>query len=406
MAKKAKKSKVAKKARKSPRKRICSNCGTENPHNATTCKECQKTRFEPEWVVAKRPLNRMFSVQITKSNPDFGESVNRITLSKWWPGGRATFHIPRAAQWQEVVDIIDNDLAPILGWNKAKELVAQAKARGKSTKKEKKNLKSLVAEQPDFLKSVVEAVDLEKLGKTDFNALVETLGEISDVVTNANSGFRNAFLSVVKKLPKQKQRALEDLDLLLKGWSLHVITNVAQQVRGRIETIELFENQINNDRTYEIIGNNSIHRILERAMWLVDERYWLLFSNKTLLTSIGKEMAKRDKKRYGNKRPDFVCGTVGNKLIILELKRPSHKLKVDDLNQLESYILVAESYFQFTSYEAYLVGSKIDPDLKKTMKHRSRSFKILTYSELIDQTKKRYSEYLNAVSSEVQSGAV
>lgn len=81
-----------------------------------------------------------------------------------------------------------------------------------------------------------------------------------------------------KKLLKQKQRALEDLDLLLQGWSLHVITNVAQQVGSRIETIELFEKQVNDDRTYEITGDNSIHRILERAMWLVDERYWLLHS--------------------------------------------------------------------------------------------------------------------------------
>lgn len=126
-----------------------------------------------------------------------------------------------------------------------------------------------------------------------------------------------------QKLPKQKQRALEDLDLLLQGWSLHVITNVAQQVRSRIETIELFEKQVNDDRTYEITGDNSIHRILERAMWLVDERYWLLHSNRTLLTQIGKEMQKRDKKRYGKKRPDFVCGSYGQKLIILELKRPS-----------------------------------------------------------------------------------
>lgn len=391
---------VKKKARKKPRKRICSSCGAENAHNAKSCSKCHKEKFEPEWVVAKRPLNRQFSVQITKSNPDFGESVERITLSKWWPGGRATFHIPKAAQWREVANIIDNDLAPMLGWNKAKELVAQAKARGKTVKEQKEDLKSLITEQPDFLKSVVEAVDIEKLGKSDFKALVETLGEISDVVTNANSGFREAFLSVVKKLPRQKQRALEDLDLLLQGWSLHVITNVAQQVRGRIETIELFENQINDDRIYEIIGDNSIHRILERSMWLVDERYWLLFSNKTLLTSIGKEMVKKDKKRYGKKRPDFVCGTVGNKLIILELKRPSHTLKVEDLNQLETYILVAESYFQFSSHEAYLVGSKIDPDLTKTMKYRSRSFKILTYADLIDQTKKRYNDYITTVDAD------
>jgi hypothetical protein len=227
--------------------------------------------------------------------------------------------------------------------------------------------------------------------------LGEVLGNVCDAVTNANAGFREAFLAVVKKLPQQKQRALEDLDLLLQTWSLNVITNVAQQVRARLDTIALFEKQILDERTFEIIGNNSIHRILERSMWLVDERYWLLHSNRTLQIQIGEAMSREDKRRYGTRRPDFVCGTYGGKLIILELKRPSHELKVEDLNQLEAYVLMAEKYFSFKSYEAYLIGSKTNDELRRTMRHRSSAFKTLTYSDLIDDTKKRYGEYLTSI---------
>ena len=288
---------MAKKNYKRRTEKICSSCGAGNPLNAKQCKQCEKERFEPKWVEAKRPINRQFSVQITQSNPEFGETSKRITLSKWWPGGRATLNIPTASQWSEIVKIIDNDLGPLLGWKKAQQFVKEARARGKDAKSSKKELRDLLSEQPDFIKNLIAAIDPKKIGQGDFNAFVETLGEISDVFTNANAGFREAFLRVVKKLPSQKQRALEDLDLLLQGWSLHVITNVAQQVRSRIETIELFEKQVNDDRTYEIRGDNSIHRILERAMWLVDERYWLLHSNRTLLTQIGKEMQERDRKR-------------------------------------------------------------------------------------------------------------
>ena len=60
-------------------------------------------------------------------------------------------------------------------------------------------------------------------------------------------------------------------------------------------------------------------------------------------------------------RPDFVCGSVDNRLIIMELKRPSHKLVVDDLQQLETYLMVADDYSEkFTSFEAYLVGKRVD----------------------------------------------
>ena len=132
-------------------------------------------------------------------------------------------------------------------------------------------------------------------------------------------------------------------------------------------------------------------------MWLIDERYWLLQSNSTLRTFIGEEMSERDKKMYGKKRPDFVCGTVGDKLIIVELKRPAHELDVDDLNQAETYLTIAESYAKYRSFESYLVGNKKSDDLMRRMKHRSSSFKVLTYTDLVRDTENRYREFLGSI---------
>lgn len=200
---------------------------------------------------------------------------------------------------------------------------------------------------------------------------------------------------MVKQLPQQKKRALEDLNSLLASWTLHQITTVSQQVRQRLDLIELFKERVLDPRTYELQCDNSIHRILERAMWLVDERYWLMQSNATLRTLIGGEMAKKDKKQFGQKRPDFVCGTVGERLTIIEIKRPSHVLKIEDLNQLETYLTIAEQYKSFRSYEGYLVGSKKDDDLMRRLRHRSSNFKVLTYSDLIGATEERHRGYLD-----------
>jgi ribosomal protein L40E len=376
--------------------KVCSKCSTENPISAKSCKSCDKSRFEPDWVKAHRPLNRQFSVQITASNPQFGDVEERITLNKWWPGGRATFHLPKVGQWEKVVEIINGDLGPKLGWKTAATLVDSATKKGVASKSGKKDIAKLAKDHPDFLKELIAAINPDKFSKQDFSNVVETLGQISDVLTNANAGFREAYLAIVKKLPKQKQRALEDLALLLEGWSLNVVTNVAQQVQARLETIDLFENQIGNARTFEILGDNSIHRILERAMWLISEEYWLLHSNKTLRVQIGDEMSKKDKKRYGKKRPDFVCGTVGNRLIILELKRPGHKLDIEDLNQLETYLAVAKKYYTASSCRGYLIGSSIDDELERRLEFRKGS-EILFYANVIDSTKKRYHEFLKTL---------
>jgi len=385
---------AAKKDLKQPK--ICNSCGFDNTFNASKCSACGKKKFAPGWVVAKRPINRQVSVEITSPDPKYGKPTPRLTLSKWWPGGRHTFHITNADLWDKIAKIIDTDLGPIIGWKPAKELVRAIRNKEKTGNSAQNEYRELLETRPDFLKKLLGAINPEKISQKEFDSVVEIFGDVSDALTNANAGFREAFLGVVKQLPKQKQRALEDLELLLKGWSLQVVTNVAQQVKARLETIELFEKQIQDEKTFEISGDTSIHRILERAMWLIDERYWLLQSNKTLRTFIGNELSKRDKKRYGNKRPDFVCGTIDNKLIILELKRPSHTLTVDDLNQLETYTVVAEDHKKFSSYEGYLIGTKEDEELRKYLKRRS-GFKVLHYADIIDEIRQRYRDFLKEI---------
>jgi hypothetical protein len=374
--------------------KLCSNCGAECPASVSECKSCGKSHFEPEWVKAHRPINRQFSVQITTPDPKYGQDQDRITLSKWWPGGHAILHLPNSNQWHEVARIIDEDLGPKLGW-KARQLAHAAIVHGKRSVRSG-DANELLSEPGEYIRQLVSKIDPDKFSKQDFDSFLTILGNIADVFTHANAGFREAFLAVVSKLPNQKQRALEDLDLLLRGWSLHVITNVAQQVKARLDTIDLFEEQIKDPRVFEIRGDNSIHRILEKAMWLVDEHYWLLHSNKSLRVTIGTEMSKRDKKEFGKKRPDFVCGTVGDRLIILELKRPGHRLKVEDLNQLETYLTIAEGHFDFRTSRGYLVGSTIGDELKRRLKYRS-GFEVLLYTNILDGTKKRYHEFLKTI---------
>jgi hypothetical protein len=121
-----------------------------------------------------------------------------------------------------------------------------------------------------------------------------------------------------------------------------------------------------------------------------------MHSNRTLRVQIGDELTKKDKKKYGNKRPDFVCGTIDKRLIILELKRPGHKLDIEDMNQLETYLAVAKKYFKATSARGYLVGSSIDDELERRLEFR-RGSDILLYANVIESTKKRYHEFLKSL---------
>jgi ribosomal protein L40E len=379
--------------------KICNRCGAENLEAADTCEKCGSTKFAPDWVVSIRRINRQFAVQITKSNPQYGDVSQRITLSKWWPGNSTTLHIPNPEQWQRIEAIINDEFVPILGWKPKADLLADVKSGKRQQQDTSSELRTLLQQYPEFLGQVAASASEAKLHEADIEQLVEVVNGLTKMMATATAGFKDAFFRLLENLPQQGQRALEDLEMLLHKWSLHQITGVTQQVRARLETIEVFEKQIHDERTFEIRGPSSIHRILERAMWLIDERYWLLQSNGSLLKFIGDEMEKEDKKKYGKRRPDFACGTIGDRLIIIELKRPAHSLEIADVNQLETYLTVAEKYKSYRSYEAWLVGNKKTPELISRMKHRSNNFKVVTYSDLLDDTRQRYRDFLNVTDS-------
>jgi hypothetical protein len=89
---------------------------------------------------------------------------------------------------------------------------------------------------------------------------------------------------------------------------------------------------------------------------------------------------------------------VDKKLIVIEIKRPSHTLDVADLNQMERYVVLCQKYDdELSSYEAILVGQKASDDLKRTLKLRGSSQKVRTYTQLIGDTERRYADYLKAL---------
>lgn len=382
--------------KKAANHKVCETCGALNSQSASECSECSKERFAPDWVLQLRRINRSFAVQVTRAHPSANNQDPRLTLYKWWPGNSATFNITRSSDWERVKEIVDTELAPFLKWS----TTTQAKKRLRDQKSDKKDTESLlgdlVAENPGLIAEIVKKIDLSKVTDESAAGLADAIGDIAQVLVAADELQRLQIRELVKKLPSQGKAALQQLADLMEDLTLRQITAVTGEVRRRAGLLQVFKDRVVDDRTYEIRGDGSIHRLLEQAMWIVDDRYWLMHSNKQLRTVIGNELAKEDKK-FAKRRPDFVCGTVDKRLIIIEIKRPSHVLDVADLNQLERYVVIARDYDSYSSFEAILVGSKKSPDLARTLDVRGSNFKVRTYTELVSDTERRYEKFLKAL---------
>lgn len=378
---------------------ICQKCFTNNPTNALKCISCKGDKFAPEYIKKIEKINRNSFVQVTL--PQDSED-KRITLYKWWPGGRSSYNINNLEHWEKISEIIQTKLLDFLGWETKEKIIEEIKqieTKGEKSELAEKQITKLTKAYPDLIRRVLKEVDFTKWEESNYEDFAEIINEITELLSKTDQGYRTAFREVVTHLPKDQKRAIEDLGNLLKSWSLRQITSISHQVIERLETLNLFKERVLDDATYEIRGENSIHRILERAMWIVDERYWLMHSNETLRKVVVKDLTE-NYKEFKDKRPDFVCGSVDNKLIIIELKRPSHDLEIEDLNQLENYLTVIENHYDLKTFEAYLVGRKISDDLKKRVKYRGSQFKLKTFIDLIDDTEKRYSEYIKTLEKE------
>jgi len=375
---------------------ICQKCFTNNPVNTKKCSNCKGDKFAPEYIKRIEKINRNTFVQITLPQDS---KEKRITLYKWWPGGRSSYNINNIEQWEKISDIINNKLLEFLEWETKEKIIQEIRQIENSSfeiESPEKQITKLTKAYPDLIRKVLKEIDFTKWEEVNYEEFAEIINEITELLSKTDQGYRAAFREVVAHLPKQQKRAIEDLGNLLKSWSLRQITSISHQVIERLETLNLFKERVLDDATYELRGENSIHRILERAMWIVDERYWLMHSNETLRNIVVKELTE-NYKEFKDKRPDFVCGSIDNKLIIIELKRPSHELKLEDLNQLENYLAIIENHYDLKTFEAYLVGRKISDDLKKRAKYRGSQFKLRTFVDLIDDTEKRYKEFIKTL---------
>src|SRR6266849_3715225 len=375
--------------------RICKKCGAANIANAQTCMTCGSARLAPTWVLARREVTKHFEVQITRSSERFGEPTRRITLSKWWPGsaGRSpSLHIPTPEQWDLVRDIVEGDFGRRLGWR-----VLGTRSRLPVAPLTKDDLRELVRQNPDVAREVV-ADDLNEAPEGWTPDEIARADGIARAETRFDRGLVPAYRRLINRLPNESAEALEELEQLLTSWSLHQITRVTAEIRRRLDLIGLFEELVLDEKTYELKGERSIHRTLESAMWIVDESYWLMTSNRTLRTLISQKLAK-ERRRETSLRPDFACAQLLSEGVLVELKRPAHPLTLADLNQAERYLVLAERFAPAVSWRAILMGQNATDETIRTAKYRP-AVTVQTFAELLADARHRYMEYLKIATSE------
>lgn len=323
---------------------------------------------------------------------------NCICLQKQWTakgGGfeEQRFNIKDGSDWLKIKEAIEK-LWPELSQTPTAQDIEKAIAKVS----QEINLLELITKYPDLLSQIPQDINILSLPEGQKESLKKLLtigGEIAN--------------SVIKKLAEQPIKDIEGFVKLLEELKLSTINSLVTHVTSRINFINMFETVIHQNESYERRESGSVHNLLKANIWIVDRNYSVLHDDETLkkiiLAEWGKEINLVDNPEI---RPDFLCmiDPLSEKrgykrLVVLEIKRPTVKIKFAHMEQVMKYKTVLQKYSgkQIDEYTCYLIGKEIDSSLLAN-DFSGSGFICKTYTDFISEARAFYTEYLKIIEAE------
>jgi len=331
-----------------------------------------------QYRVAERIIGEIEVPFLDPENPE--EKLDEFIIST----SRDGFNLnhPKFIAYKEW---IENKLIEI-SKNLEKEQAEERRKKFLGNRNIQASLKKLPKEIQEKIKKLIEET-IPKLNElSQRNATI-----IMDLLIRAIES--NEMLSILKKLEEADIKDIQKLAKLLQRWGIYEINSTTEHIQYRLGVIDKFEQVIGNIKSLEY---KDIHKLLEKNLWLLNDNYSLYASNKSLKTILDNKVSKKFKKHIKD-RPDIIVKTLIDKFLIIELKRPSHKIGSQDFAQVSQYkTIIASNQPNAKFIECYLIGSEFDeavrnPDYEKI------GIYLKSYSEILQEAKERYKEILNVL---------
>jgi hypothetical protein len=235
-----------------------------------------------------------------------------------------------------------------------------------------------------------------------------------------------SLLPILQKVAKLPSARIDELREILEHTSITQLIQVGKEIGNRVEFLNgldsiLFDRQVKR----RLLERRQLHRILAHETWIFGEE-WALTGDDQPLAAVLKnflsklsgeaELATADltdpvlRDDGSIAIPDLVLGRSletredHSRQLVVELKRPSHKLTPTDVDQLRSYASAITNDERFArpnvTWDFWLVGNETTREVDEMREqthlppgvvHSSKAYRILarTWSEVIDDARHR-----------------
>lgn len=207
--------------------------------------------------------------------------------------------------------------------------------------------------------------------------------KIEAIVSVALDAFEHDdYWLVLKQIDDATRADVGRLAGVLGELGLVDVALVAEQASRRLEFLKEFDSLITNAATIE----KAIHQAIENNLWLLGSAYRLIASNKTLAKLISDWLDKEFTGKRADKRPDLLLASVaGDRLLLVEFKRPSHAINRDDENQAIKYRDDIQPLVPDKKIEVLMVGGRRDANVSPH--YATTDFKVTSYVVLAAQAR-------------------
>jgi hypothetical protein len=194
---------------------------------------------------------------------------------------------------------------------------------------------------------------LDKISQDQVNKILGTIGLLDadsgtelTLVSSLISAFEfRHFHDLIDQIEaaEDSPEQLEQLLMSVSNWRVLEGRAILEVIKGRISIIDKFHEMIVNGapETAHRVGDENLHDLLADFPWLLHPEWQVLSEEKTISKQLvewnRKDVAETLTDEEARQRYDFLALGDGNKLLVIEIKRPIYAPNMADLQRLVTY---------------------------------------------------------------------
>lgn len=235
----------------------------------------------------------------------------------------------------------------------------------------------------------------------------EKMHDLADGIIKAYE-YRH-FYDVITEIEQASEDPQELYRLLdhLSRWRVLESRAILEIVHGRLKIVDKFESMIVNDvpETAPRVGVDNLHDLIAQYPWLINPE-WQIFSEEKTITRTLRDWNVRDigdidtRERY-----DFLALTNTHDIVVIEIKRSSHPVDLEELQRLERYgndLALGRSITKLMMIHGGTLA--VNENLRKEWEESEYKCAV-PWKALIERTRLYYEHYRALLEGDVQSAS-